>query len=134
LLALIVSAAETGTAMPPDRVNFVDEMMQAHSSCLFKRDRARGSRPRDEHFHEVRTGNEKKGTLASPAIARASSVFARARRPDKQHALGNSRQLLELLRIFQELNNLLQLFLASSVPATSLTWPSSAARRAARAS
>jgi len=54
---------------------------------------------------------EKNGTLASPAIARASSVLPvpggrQAKRPSDSPA-----QLLELLRIFQELNNFLQLFL-----------------------
>src|SRR5213075_517827 len=47
----------------------------------------------------------KNGTLASPAIARA-------RRAHQQDALGDlSAQLLELLRLLEELDDLLQLFL-----------------------
>ena len=55
---------------------------------------------------------EKNGTLASPAIARASKRLARAWRPDEQHTLGNAAaEFLEFLRIFQELNDFLEFFL-----------------------
>ena len=55
---------------------------------------------------------EKNGTLASPAMARASNVLPVPGGADQQYALGNaSFKLLELLRILQEVDDLLQFFL-----------------------
>jgi hypothetical protein len=55
---------------------------------------------------------EKNGTLASPAMARASSVLPVPGGADQQHAFRNAAaQLLELLRLAQEFDDLLQLFL-----------------------
>jgi len=129
LLALIVSAAETGTAMPPDRVNFVDEDDARRILLPVQRDRARGSRPRDEHFHKIRTGNREEGTLASPAIARASRVLPVPEVRQATRPWEFARQLLELLRIFQ--NSIIPAALPWLRPsATSLNVASSAAPRA----
>ena len=55
---------------------------------------------------------EKNGTFASPATARASSVLPVPGRSDQQNALGDAAaQALELLRLAQELDDLLQFFL-----------------------
>ena len=55
---------------------------------------------------------EKNGTLASPAMARASKSLTRSRRSDQQHALGNAAaQLLKFLRVLQKFDDLLQFFL-----------------------
>ena len=52
----------------------------------------------------------KKGTPASPATARARSVLPVPGGPNEQHALGDARaQGLELLRVLQELHDLVQL-------------------------
>ncbi len=62
----------------------------------------------------------KNGTLASPAMARASKVLPVPGGPDQQAALRNlAAEALEFLRILQELDDLLELALASSMPATS---------------
>ena len=54
----------------------------------------------------------KNGTLASPATARASQRLAGAGRADEQHAARDpAAEALELLRIAQELDDLLQVFL-----------------------
>ena len=54
----------------------------------------------------------KNGTLASPATARASQRLAGAGRADEQHAARNAAaEALELLRIAQELDDLLQVLL-----------------------
>ena len=54
----------------------------------------------------------KNGTFASPATARASQGLAGAGRPDHQDAAWNPpAELLELLRVTQEFDNLLQVFL-----------------------
>ena len=51
----------------------------------------------------------KNGTFASPAMARASSVLPVPGGPDQQHALGNlATEALELLRVLEELDDLLQ--------------------------
>jgi hypothetical protein len=50
----------------------------------------------------------KKGTFASPAVARASSCLARSRRPGQQHALRSaSTEPTILLRVLQEINDLI---------------------------
>ena len=52
----------------------------------------------------------KNGTLASPAMARASSVLPVPGRADEQHAAGDaSSQTLEFLRIAEELDDFLQI-------------------------
>jgi hypothetical protein len=54
----------------------------------------------------------KNGTLASPAMARASQRLAGAGRADQQRTARNlAAEPLELLRIAQELDDLLQVFL-----------------------
>ncbi len=54
---------------------------------------------------------EKKGTFASPAIARANRVFPVPGGPNQQDALGDApAELLKLLRLPQELNDFLQFF------------------------
>ncbi len=54
----------------------------------------------------------KNGTLASPAIARASSVLPVPGRADHQHALGNlAAELLELAGILEEVDDLADLLL-----------------------
>ena len=51
----------------------------------------------------------KKGTPASPATARASSVLPVPGGPYEQHALGDARaELLELLGVLEELLDLVQ--------------------------
>ena len=54
----------------------------------------------------------KNGTFASPAMARASKRLAGAGRPDQQHALRDlAAEPLELLRVLQELDDLLEFLL-----------------------
>ena len=54
----------------------------------------------------------KNGTLASPAMARASKRLAGAGRADQQRAFRNlAAEPLEFVRIFQELDDLLEIFL-----------------------
>jgi hypothetical protein len=54
----------------------------------------------------------KNGTLASPATARASQRLTGAGRADQQHTARDlAAEALELLRIAQELDDLLQVFL-----------------------
>jgi len=54
---------------------------------------------------------EKNGTLASPAMSAQQAASAGARGPINSTPLGMRRQLLKFLRLAQELDDLLQLFL-----------------------
>ena len=113
LLALVVSAAEAGAAMAADGVDFVDEddaggvllallEQVADAACAHA----------DEHLHEVRTGDAEERNVGFAGNGARQQGLAGSRRPDQQHALGNaSAELLELLRLAQELDDFLQLFL-----------------------
>src|SRR5260370_24638161 len=101
-----MSAAETGAAMPPDGVNFVDEDDAGRVLLALLKEIAHAARAHaDKHFHEVRTRNREEGDVGFTGDRACQQRLARARRSDQQHALRNSpAQLLELLRVFQELD------------------------------
>ena len=114
LLALVVPAAEPRAAMAADGVDLVDEddarrvalaLLEeiAHAATRRRRRTSRRSPSRDI---------EKNGTPASPATAFASSVLPEPGGPEQQRALRDPpAQPLELLRLLQELDDLLQLLL-----------------------
>src|ERR1700688_5168887 len=65
----------------------------------------------DKHFHEVRTGDGEKRNVSFACNSACKQGLARSRGSDEQHALGNAAaEFLEFLRVFKELDNLLQLF------------------------
>ena len=113
LLALVVAAAEARAAMAADRVDFVDEDDAGRILLRLLEHVAHAARAdADEHLDEVRArdGEERHVRLARDG-ARGQRL-AGARRADQQHAARNtSAELLELLRIAQELHDLLQVFL-----------------------
>ena len=113
LLALVVAAAEAGAAMAADRVNFIDEDDAGRVLlALLKQIAHAAGADADKHLDEVRTGNREERNVRFAGNGPRQQSLARARRPDQQHALRNaSAELLEFLRIFQELDNFLQLFL-----------------------
>src|SRR6266436_6029978 len=113
LFALVVSPAEARSAMPPDRVDFVDE---DDAGCillaLLKQVAHAAGAHANEHFNEVRTRNREERHIRFARNCPRQQSLARARRPNKQHTLWNApAQLLEFLRVLQELDNFLQLFL-----------------------
>ena len=66
----------------------------------------------DEHFDEVRTGDGEERNVGFAGDCAGEQRFAGSRRSDEQDALGNAAaELLELLRLAQELDDFLQLFL-----------------------
>src|SRR5579859_755015 len=99
--------------MAPDCINFInkDDARRILLALLEKiADPARADA--DKHFHEVRTGNREERHVCFAGNRACQQSFAGAWRSDQQHALGNTTaQFLELLRILQELDNFLQLFL-----------------------
>ena len=113
LLALVVTAAEACAAMASDRVNFVDEddARRVLLALLEKIANAAGA-DADEHFDEIRTGDREERNVGFAGNGAGKQSLAGSRRPDQQHALRNaSAELLEFLRIFQEVDNFVELFL-----------------------
>ena len=113
LLALVVSAAEAGTAMTADGVDFVDEDDAGSVLlALFEEIANAACADADEHLNKVGAGDGEEGHVGFAGHGARQQGLAGSRRPDEQHALGNAAaQLLELLRLAQVLDDLLQLFL-----------------------
>src|SRR3989454_1784092 len=106
-------AAESCATMAPDGINFVNEDDAWRILlALFKKIAYAACAYADKHLYEVRTGNREEWNVRFTGNRTRKQGLAGARRPDEQDALGNSpAQFLELLWVFQELNNFLQLFL-----------------------
>ena len=113
LLALVVSAAEACATVTADSVDFVDEddaggvllallEQVADAACAHA----------DEHLDEVGAGDAEERHVGFAGHGAGQQGLAGSGRPDQQHALGNaSAELLELLRLAQELDDFLELFL-----------------------
>ena len=113
LLALVVSAAQARAAMASHGVDFVDEddARGVLLALLEQVAHAAGAHAH-EHFHEVRSGDGEERHVRFARDGAGQQRLAGSRRADQQHALGNApAQLLELLRLAQELDDLLQFFL-----------------------
>ena len=113
LLAFIVSAAEACAAMTADRVDFVDEDDAGRVLlALFEQIADAAGAHADEHLDEVGAGDGEERYAGFAGDGAGEQRFAGSRRPDQQHAFGDaSAEFLELLRLAQELDDLLQLFL-----------------------
>ena len=113
LLALVVAAAEAGAAMAADRVDFVDEDDAGRVLLGLLEHVAHAARAdADEHLDEVgaRDGEERHVGFAGDGAG--DQRLAGAGRADQQHAARNaSAEALELLRVAQELDDLLQVLL-----------------------
>ena len=110
LFAFVVAAAEARAAMASDGVNFVDEndAGSVFLALLEQIAHAAGA-DADEHFDEVRTGDRKERNVRFARNGACQQSFSGSRRADEQHALGNaSAELLEFLRVFQEVDDFLQ--------------------------
>ena len=106
-----MTAAEACAALTADRVDLVDEHdgrrvllglleQVAHARCA----------DADIQLDEVRAGDRQERNACLACDRLRDQRFTGARRADEQHALGDARaDLHELLRIFQKLNDLLQL-------------------------
>ena len=113
LFALVVSAAQTRAAMAAHGVDFIDEddARRVLLALLEQVAHAAGAHAH-EHLHEIRTGDREERNIRFARDGARQQRLAGARRADQQNALGNpAAQLLELLRLAQELDDLLQLFL-----------------------
>ncbi|SAL88732.1 hypothetical protein AWB74_08705 [Caballeronia arvi] len=99
--------------MTADRVEFVDEH-DARRKLLRLLEHVADTRRAhaDEHFHEVRTRNAEERHFRFTCDGTRQQRLTGTRRADQQHAARNpSAQLLELLRIAQEVDQLGHFFL-----------------------
>src|SRR4051812_33754017 len=99
--------------MAPDGVDFVDENDARRILFpLLKQIPDAACAHADEHLDKVRTGDGEKRDIRLTRDGAGEQGLSGARRSDEKHSLRNAAsQLLELLRLAQELDNLLQLFL-----------------------
>src|SRR5262249_22693659 len=111
--ALVVATAETGAALAANRVDFVDEDDAGGVLLRVLEHVAHASRAHaDEHFDEVGAGDREERHLGLAGDGLGQQRLAGARRADQQQAARDpAAQLLELLRILQEVDDLLDFFL-----------------------
>ncbi len=108
LLALVVAAAEAGAAVAADGVDLVDEddAGRVLLALLEQVAHARGA-DADEHLDEVGARDREEGHVGLAGDGAREQRLAGARRAHQQHALGDlAAQLLELLRVLEELDDL----------------------------
>ena len=113
LLTFVVSAAETGATMAAHGVDFVDE---DDAGCvllaLLEEVADAACTDADEHLDKVGTGDGEERHVGLTGHGTGKQRLAGSRRSDEKHALGDApAELLELLRLAQVLDDLLQLFL-----------------------
>ena len=113
LLALVIAAAEAGAAMAADRVDFVDEDDAGRVLLgLLEHVAHAAGADADEHLDEVRTGDGEERHVGLAGDGAREQRLAGAGRADEQHAARNlAAEALELLRIAQELDDFLEVFL-----------------------
>ena len=113
LLALVVTAAEAGAAMTADRVDFIDEDDAGRVLLALLEQVAHARRAdADEHLDEVGTADREERNVRFARDGARQQRLAGSRRAHQQHALRDAAaELLELLRLAQELDDLLQLVL-----------------------
>ena len=99
--------------MASDGVNFVDEDDAGGVLFgLFEHIADAGGTDADEHFHEVGARNSKERHICLARDGARQQGLTSTGRAYQQGALGNaSTEALEFLRVLQELDNFLQLFL-----------------------
>ena len=113
LLTLIMATAHTGTTVTTHSINLVDK---DDARCLLFGLFEHVTNPRSththEHLYEVRTGDGEKRYFSFAGNRFGNQGFTSSRWANHQHTSGNTAaQTLELARIFQEVNQLLYIFL-----------------------
>ena len=106
LFPLVIAAAHAVTALAAHGVNFINENQAGRRPFgLFKHIADTACTHPHEHFHKVRAADGIEGSVGLPGNGTRQQSFARAGRPDHQHAAGNgSAQVAEFFRIAQELH------------------------------
>ena len=113
LLALVIAAAEAGAAMAADRVDLVDEDDAGRVLLRLLEHVADAARAdADEHLDEVGAGDGEERHVGLAGDGAGEQRLAGAGRADQQHAARDAAaEALELLRVAQELDDLLEVFL-----------------------
>ncbi len=113
LLALVVAAAKARAAMPADGVDLVDEDDARRILLRLLEHVAHAARAdADEHLDEIGAGNREEGNVRLAGDGARKQRLAGARRSDQKHATRNApAEPLKLLRIAQELDDLLEVLL-----------------------
>jgi len=110
LLALVVAAAKARAALTAHGVDLVDEDDRGGDLFRLFEEVAHAARAdADIHFDKIRAGDRQKLHACLARDRAGQQRLARARRADKQHALGDARtEVDELARRFQKVDDLLQ--------------------------
>ena len=113
LLALVVAAAQAGAAMAADRVDLVDEDDAGRVLLgLVEHVAHAAGADADEHLDEVRAGDGEERHVGLAGDGAREQRLAGAGRADQQHAARDlAAEPLEFLRVAQELDDLLEVFL-----------------------
>ncbi len=113
LFALVIAAAETGTTMAADGVDFVDEDDAGRVLLgLLEHVADAACTDTDEHFDEVRTGNREERHIGFTGHGAGEKRLTGTGRTDEQHAARNATaKTLELLRIAQEFDDFFKVLL-----------------------
>ena len=113
LFALIVSAAQAGSTVTADSIDFIDEdNTRRIFLALFKQIANAACADTDEHFNEIRAGDGKERYISLAGNGAGKQGFTGSRRAYQQHTLRNAAaKLLKFLRLAKKFNNLLELFL-----------------------
>ena len=113
LFPFIMPAAQAGAALAADRVDFIDENDAGGMFFgLVEQIPHAGSADAHKHFDEVRTGNGEEGHAGLARNRAGQQGFTGTGRAIEQHALGDARaQGIELARVLEEIDDLLQLLL-----------------------
>ena len=117
LLALVVAAAEAGTALAPDRIDLVDEDDRpAHPAGLLEQVADTAGADADEHLHEVRAGDGQEPDAGLAGDGAGEQRLAGPRRTDEEHPLGDTgADLAEAVGHAQEVDDLGDLLLDAFV-------------------
>ena len=112
LLALVVAAADARAALPPDRVDLIDEHDAGGVALGLLEEVAHAARAdADEHLDELGAGDAEEGHAGFAGDGAGEQRLARAGRSDQQHAARDARaERGEALGELEELDDLLQLF------------------------
>ena len=114
LLALVVRSAQAGAALATDCVDLVDKDDAGRVALGLIEQVAHAARAdAHEHLDELRAGDAEEGHAGLTGDGARQQRLARAWRSDEEHAARDARaELVELLGVFEELDDFLQLSLS----------------------
>src|SRR5262245_1651794 len=113
LFALVVTAAEAGAAMAADGIDLVDEHDARRVLLPLLEQVAHARRAdADEHLDEIRSADREERDVRLAGNRAGQQCLAGSRRAHQEDALRNApAKFLELLRLLEELDDFLELFL-----------------------